>query len=269
MILASDLDRTLIYSKNAIQQFSDVPVEKLYTAEHYKGQPFSFMTKQANELTEDLIEKNLLVPVTTRVRHQYDRIKLSNKKRPEWAIIANGAEVLKNGKPDPEWNEHISGLLKEEAAPIDKIEQKLEKFHGEDWLLKQRIADSWYIYLNICREKLPSIAIDETNTFAEKNNWQMSIQGSKLYLVPKPINKENAINYICDKLNINSFMAAGDSLLDQPLVESAELGIIPAHGELYEKKISGSIDTTELQITKASGIHAGEEILQLAKEYLD
>ncbi len=264
MILASDLDRTLIYSTAAIDQLSQYETDELYTAEIYEGKPFSFMTKKASILADELIMRDLLVPVTTRIRRQYDRITLSSLKKPKWAVIANGAEVLRDGVVDKVWHEHISDQLKNCAASIEDVENEIEQFMDTPWLIRKRTADSWFIYLIINRELLESGTIETINAIAEKNSWQISIQGRKLYLVPNPVNKMSAISYVCEQQNVKCFVAAGDSLLDQSLVDAADIGFIPAHGELYNRYICGDYKNDELKITEESGIRAGEEILRYA-----
>ena len=54
-------------------------------------------------------------------------------------------------------------------------------------------------------------------------------------------------------------LAAGDSLLDQSMLETADLAFRPAHGELDDEGFT--IDT--LTVTERRGILAGEELLRL------
>lgn len=268
MILASDLDRTLIYSQKAIAQFNSHKASELYTAEVYENKPFSFMTPKAQDLAEKLIKREHLVPVTTRIRSQYDRIRLSPNQTPQWAVIANGAEVLFNGERDTEWHAHITTELEKVSATVAELSHCFERFNSEPWFLKKRIADNWFIYALIERDLLTQSSIDEIQFLAQDHNWQLSIQGRKLYLVPNPINKFKAIEYVSHKKEASTILAAGDSLLDKPLVEGAHQGLIPAHGELFDEVSRGRYSNDSLIITKNAGIVAAEEILQYSYDYI-
>ncbi|EMF46042.1 hypothetical protein B481_2619 [Planococcus halocryophilus Or1] len=48
VLFASDLDQTLIYSRNSMGM--DVTEEELVEVERYEGKPLSFMTKKVNWL---------------------------------------------------------------------------------------------------------------------------------------------------------------------------------------------------------------------------
>lgn len=268
MILASDLDRTLIYSQNAIDQYSPNSDSELYIAENNNGEPFSFMTKRASSVAEKLIKDDLLVPVTTRTLAQYDRVNLSENINVKWAIAANGAEVLYNGEVDKEWNNHIFNHLKDNCATLNDVERDVEEFQKSEWFLKKHHADYWFILMIIKTNLLDVESRNELNKIANRNNWQLSIQGRKLYLVPNSINKLTAIKYVSEKCNVKDFLAAGDSLLDKQMVGSAHCGFIPAHGELYNQCQEGVFDGENLRITENSGIEAGEEILLRAYEIL-
>lgn len=268
MILASDLDRTLIYSQNAIDQYSPNINDELYVAENYDDGPFSFMTKKASGFADRLIKENLLVPVTTRTLAQYDCINLSQNVNVKWAIAANGAEVLYNGKVDSEWNSYILNQLKCNCSALADVENDIKKYEKLEWFLKQKVADNWFIYIIIKPDLLDIVTKDEIKKIANKNNWQLSIQGRKLYLVPNSINKLTAIKYVSEKCDVRNFIAAGDSLLDKQMVISAHCGFVPAHGELFNQYKEGLFVGSNLAVTEKSGIKAGEEILIKAHEIL-
>ena len=65
--------------------------------------------------------------------------------------------------------------------------------------------------------------------------------------------------------NINIFLAAGDSVLDYPMIKHSNYGIVPSHGELlYNLPVKKLTDT--IYITKECGIFAGEEILDIVHQ---
>jgi len=95
--------------------------------------------------------------------------------------------------------------------------------------------------------------------WAREQYWEVSIQGRKLYLVPQLINKRTALTRVTEMTGKHNVIAAGDSLLDLPLLQGADYAFIPAHGELYEQL---EYIPDNWLLTESSGLPAGEEILQ-------
>src|SRR5699024_7730038 len=126
---------------------------------------------------------------------------------------------------------------------------KIDQHFSEDWVLRVREADGWFVYLIIDREKFPDEKLDfYTKTFREIG-WSMSLQGRKLYFMPESITKAGAILYVKERIGADYVVAAGDSLLDLYLLESADLGLLASHGEAVKSRIpvSKHIEKTEKQ----------------------
>jgi hypothetical protein len=86
----------------------------------------------------------------------------------------------------------------------------------------------------------------------------VSLQGRKLYLVPTPLTKSSAVAEVARRTGTTFMLAAGDSLLDIDLLEAADRGVHPGHGEIAD---SGWSAPTVDALT-ATGLRAGEEILR-------
>jgi len=65
-VVATDLDRTLIYSMAAIESTMNGVVPALLCVEMYDGKPLSYMTIEAARLLELVRSNAVLVPTTTR-----------------------------------------------------------------------------------------------------------------------------------------------------------------------------------------------------------
>ena len=152
---------------------------------------------------------------------------------------------------------------------------KLCSFFLESNLVKSyKTCEDLFIYSIVDEDKLltmlsnEKMALDYFETlraFCAKHNYSVSKQGRKIYIVPDCINKYDPLNYIMQLENINIFIAAGDSLLDYPMIKHSNYGIIPSHGELLlNPPIEGFSDN--VYITKKAGIFAGEEILNLVQQ---
>jgi len=95
MMFATDLDRTIIYSRKAIEDLGPSLEGQLCSVEEKDGKAMAFMTQKALEELEKISQDLLLVPVTTRTTNQFKRIFIFEEHIPvKYAITFNGAEIL-------------------------------------------------------------------------------------------------------------------------------------------------------------------------------
>lgn len=258
VLFASDLDQTLIYSSRSMGE--GVPPEELTVVEHLDGKPQSFMTLQGQKALWELEKSATFVPVTTRTQEQYERVKgIYEKDRlPQFAIISNGAVILENGSPIREWSDNIRKQCIARKTVIDELMPELKRHFSEDWVLRIRQAEDWFVYLIVDREGFPADKLEYYTETFRKIGWGMSLQGRKLYFMPESITKAAAMEYVRDRIGAELVVAAGDSLLDLDLLESADLGFLAAHGEAVRSQASFS---NHIKVTENTGIKAGEEIV--------
>ncbi|MDP4127854.1 MAG: HAD hydrolase family protein [Bacillota bacterium] len=265
MLLASDLDQTLIYSYRTIVTPEIIaqskPVEWLDT------RYISYMTHNAIRRLREISQEVLFVPVTTRTKLQYQRINfLGYGIVPQYAVTSNGGTIFFEGREDEDWAKQVLKGSVNCIAPGDLLKKFVEIAHSS-WVIEDsgKWADDLFYYCLIEREKIPLSELAAFKIWASENNWELSVQGRKLYLVPRNINKKEAIQYIREKENINDVVAAGDSLLDLEMLKAAELAIAPAHGELYSLSKQSFSGLETIKFTQRSGIEAAEEILDLVQ----
>ncbi|MGV8984147.1 HAD hydrolase family protein [Clostridium sp.] len=271
MIFASDLDSTLIYSSRHCKLINE---EELFPVDFYNNNNCSFITKPIQNKLEHINESMLFIPVTTRSPEQYSRMKyFYDVIKPKYAIVANGGIILKNGTELRAWSDITSAKINKVISTSTMI--KLCSFFLESEFVKSyKTCEDLFIYSILDEDKLASnflngeIALDYFEIlrgFCTKHNYNLSKQGKKVYIVPNCINKYDPINYIMKLENIDMYISAGDSLLDYPMIQHSNYGIVPYHGELLKtlpvKKLGGSV-----YVTKTSGILAGEEILDIVHE---
>jgi len=255
MIFASDLDRTMIYSARFLNDYSG-RVKAVETGRYY-----SYMTELAAELLKRIAGKALFVPCTTRTVEQYRRVEFFQKElKPEYAIASNGANLLVNGVLDTAYRENILALLKSNCAAGRDILKEFNRLEGDGWVQPMRQADGVFHYCLIDRERAPVQELASFSVWANQQRWNVSIQGRKLYLVPQVINKWAALTRVMEITGDNKVVAAGDSLLDLPLMQGANYALSPAHGELYEQF---GVTDSNWRFTETSGLPAGEEILKI------
>lgn len=257
-LVASDLDRTLIYSAAALGlTMPDAEAPRLLCVEVYEGKPLSYVTEDAAALLGELGRAALFVPTTTRTREQYGRIHLPGP-APRFAICANGGHLLVDGVSDPDWRASVDERLAAECAPLDEVRAHLVRTADPAWLLKERVAEDLFAYLVVERSLLPEGWVKELAVWAERRGWTVSLQGRKIYAVPKPLTKSAAMREVARRSGADLMLAAGDSLLDADLLLAADRAWRPGHGELAD----AGWTAPHVTALEDRGVAAGETILR-------
>ncbi|RDG38955.1 HAD family hydrolase [Streptomyces corynorhini] len=257
-LVASDLDRTLIYSAAALRlAVADAEAPRLLCVEVYEGRPLSYLTETAAALLDRLARTTVFVPTTTRTREQYGRIHLPGP-APRFAICANGGHLLVDGESDLDWRRTVAARLADECAPLAEVRDHLLTAADPAWLLKERIAEDLFAYLVVDRALLPADWVTELAGWAGERGWTVSLQGRKIYAVPRPLTKSAAMREVARRTGATRTLAAGDSLLDADLLLAADRGWRPGHGELADAGWSAP----HVEALRETGAAAGEAILR-------
>ncbi|QIB49122.1 HAD family hydrolase [Streptomyces aureoverticillatus] len=248
----------MIYSAAALGlRMPDAEAPRLLCVEVYEGKPLSYVTEAAAGLLAELAGRAVFVPTTTRTREQYHRIHLPGPV-PEFAICANGGHVLVDGVSDPAWRAAVDRRLAAECASLDEVRAHLLRTADPSWLLKERVAEDLFAYLVVERSLLPEGWVKELGEWAEGRGWTVSLQGRKIYAVPRPLTKSAAMREVARRADTDEVLAAGDSLLDADLLTAADRSWRPSHGELADTGWT----TPGLTVVPEQGVAAGERILR-------
>lgn len=258
MIIASDLDRTLIYSNRAMDELGRPADLLLKPVENREGRWVSFMTKSSFKSLERLCQDYLFVPITTRTIEQYKRICIFRQElTPRYAVTSNGANILLQGERVIEWSEYLFSKMRTETATMDEINFLLQKeffiFEGK----RKQVDDLFFYYILNTTLKIED-KVTITNLLAPFG-WNVSLQGRKLYFIPKVINKGDALAYICSHHGESALAGSGDSILDWDFLKHCRYRIVPNHGELASDL--SNFSCPGVSVTKNGGVLAGEEIL--------
>lgn len=225
MIFATDLDRTMIYSKKFV---SEENKDNITLVEEVDGKYFSYMSNTALKKLEELNKILYVIPVTTRSIEQFKRI--NSFKYCKYAVTSNGGTILKDGKILEEWEKHIVKILTNYKS---KFKGVMNFLNNQNYITKEsKLIDNKFIFTKTddvqkCEEML--------DIYIDKSLWNFTIQGQKVYIIPKEITKSNAIKFLKKILGIKKVVAAGDGKLDKDLLDFAEIALLPKHGELYSK----------------------------------
>jgi hydroxymethylpyrimidine pyrophosphatase-like HAD family hydrolase len=231
-MIASDLDRTLIYSPTALQLPTvDEQSPNLVSVEVLDGRPHSFMTLAATRRLADVSRSAVFVPTTTRTMDQYLRVRFPAV-APEYAITSNGGNILVDGKPDLNWHRSTESVIAGCGATLSEVRHELKLRTNADWALKRRVGDDLFCYLVVELTRLPDDFIESWTQWCHAKGWRVSVQGRKIYAIPVPLTKERAMAAVARRIGAGRVVAAGDGALDSGFLAAADAGIRPPHGEL-------------------------------------
>jgi hypothetical protein len=258
VLVASDLDRTLIYSAAALELTGpDAEAPRLLCVECYQARPLSYLTETAAGLLAELTERAVFVPVTTRTEEQYRRVRLPGRPS-RYAICANGGKILVAGVSDAGWERRVRRAVAAGCAPLAEVRRRLRDTADPAWLRKERTAEELFCYLVVERDAFPAAWAKELADWAAPRGWTVSVQGRKVYAVPAPLTKGAAVAEVARRTGARVTLAAGDSLLDADLLLAADSGWYPGHGELAAAGWSAPGVTA----LTGRGVSCGEEILR-------
>jgi phosphoserine phosphatase len=261
-LCATDLDRTLIYSRGALEAHGDTKRE-LVTVERHEHKDASWMTAGAAAAFETLAARAVVVPVTTRTPEQWHRVRLPGATAP-YVITANGGVLLVNDRVDRSWDAAVAAELSR-VTPMAEVWAHASQVCRPEWTVKLRNARGLFCYAVLHRKRIPAGFVAEAAGWAEQRGWQLSLQGRKLYWVPRSLTKSAAVAEVARRTECDVVVAAGDSLLDGDLLESADRGIAARHGEL----VASGWTRSNVAVTEHSGVRAGAEIVDWFARQLD
>ncbi|MEV7021369.1 HAD family hydrolase [Kitasatospora sp. NPDC093558] len=261
-MVVSDLDRTLIYSNQALALTApDRLAPRLLSVEVYEGRAHSFVTERAAALLAELALEAWLVPATTRTVEQYARVNLPGPEpswAPAYAVCANGGQLLVDGVPDGDWRAEITARVADSSAPLAEVVGHLGLGVGQEWIHRRSVADESFVYCVVERAHVPAGWLDDLAGWCAERGWTVSLQGRKVYAVPAGLTKSAALAEVVRRTGATTVLAAGDSLLDADLLLAVDAAWRPGHGELADRGWTAP-GVTALAET---GVAAGEEIVR-------
>ncbi|HLS75955.1 MAG TPA: HAD family hydrolase [Nocardia sp.] len=258
-LVATDLDRTMIYSRNAFGAAAPATV----CVEHLDGEPLSYMTTVAARRLRSLTESAAVLPTTTRTIKQFTRIRLPGAPW-RYAVTSNGGNILVDGIPDMRWRTDVDAKVRAGGTTLSHVSAELRRRIDDSWVRRFRIADHLFCYLVVEPAATPPDFLAEWDDWCRSRGWTASQQGRKIYSMPQAVCKSVAVAEVRRRLieagelaEGATTLAAGDGALDAEMLLAADRAIRPRHGELEQLGWTAP----NLTVTEAGGIVAGEEIL--------
>jgi len=256
ILFTSDLDRTLIYSSRMIEAY---PVlGRIRIVEKKEGKTISYMSEEAIQLLQSFHQEHLFVPVTTRALHQYKRIQFFQEElQPKYAITSNGGTILINGKVDEDWRKLLHDRISHSSIVEKEVLKLFAELRHSNWVESEHYVDQSFFMFRINRELMPTDEMDEFSTILNKNGWKLYLHGTKLYMLPIHLTKENAITQLKEYVDFDFQVAGGDSVMDYDMLCGSTISYSFKHGDLFKEKGHDN----HIQWIEQLGIHAAEELL--------
>ena len=213
-LFVSDLDNTLLYSIKH-------KIEKGICIEKKAGRHQGIMSEYTYRNLEKICKLTDFVPLTSRSIEQYFRICWSKKHFPEYALVTNGAVLIKNGQIDSEWLEHSKALV---SDYINEMEKLYRFFVRAGEYTTCRIVDGMYVFV-YCHDEVQARCCMEE--YAYKTDFHVIAHGKKLYFLPEIFHKGAAVKRIREIFKEKKIIAAGDSIMDIPMLKEADVSLLP------------------------------------------
>ncbi len=221
ILLALDLDNTLIHSYKKAES-SHICVEEGNINGVLKK--LSYMTPEAVEKLRGLSSGILPIPITTRSEEQFRRISIFGDSVP-MAVTSNGGMLFINGVPDKTWRTESEQLINAAISELERGKTLLETDNNRSF--EVRFVDNSFIFT---KSDKPSETVSMLKSQLEMQTVDVMTNGSKIYILPKGLNKGDALKRLKKRLSPETTIAAGDSEFDIPMLCAADIALIPDDG---------------------------------------
>lgn len=247
IVFHADLDNTLIYSWK-----HEIGREKT-CVEVYEGREISFMTGRSFSLLKKVREKVVFVPTTTRTREQYERIDLGTGTL-DYALVCNGGVLIKDGKEFLGWYEESLRLTEKSRGELAYAESCLQK--DRDRIFEVRNIRDLFLFT---KSREPSGTAERLKSCLDPALMEVFSNGSKVYALPKGLDKGTAVRRFRDYIKADTVLAAGDSEFDLPMLLEADGSWAPeglAAGYLSGTHVEGVPDGRIFSDVLLEGVYA-------------
>jgi hydroxymethylpyrimidine pyrophosphatase-like HAD family hydrolase len=239
-----DLDDTLFQTLRKCEFGADDP--KLQVRAYLPdGTPNSFATHKQQWLWDWLSQGFKIVPVTARDVHAFERCTLLFQ---EEIVLNHGAVILdKQRQIDKVWMDNILQTLPTYHEKFFDLWAEIESYAQQHQGFKPRLVNdfsvTWYGYIKhqdrteaTLKILLDTIIKPHPSIIDGSLYWH--INGNNLAVLPKIINKENAVRYLMTHYkreypDLLTF-GAGDSRTDAAFITLCDYALIPKNTQLFK-----------------------------------
>jgi hydroxymethylpyrimidine pyrophosphatase-like HAD family hydrolase len=236
-IIFADLDDTLFQSARKVPttEMKDLRlVSEAISGNH------SFQTLKQQALFSWLNSSAHLVPVTARSTRSFANVKLPFTA--SWAVLGNGAVVLKNGKADSTWHEMLLAETEKEADNIAKLEKFCLKTAEELGIAVRcpQSIENGIRHSVIVKQDDPDVVIRLDEILAKvilPAGWTSHLNSNNLAFSVPAVSKKRAVEYVMKQIpdiGERIVLGMGDSLTDMPFMNLCDFFVTPTRGQIAD-----------------------------------
>lgn len=212
ILFACDIDNTLLYSFHK-------KTDHCICVEWNHGQEQGYMTEKTIYDMFELSKRMTFLPVTTRSINQYLRIQWPDRFVPEYAIVSNGAFLLKHNQIQSSWNFQLQNEETKQAC-IRIVQQ----YQQDKRCTQCRMVDAIYAYISCYSEEMAKELLSE---FSDVKALNVIQSFRKIYFLPHGLSKGRALQKFVKMNSFDKVYAAGDSCMDLEMLNEADFALIP------------------------------------------
>lgn len=207
-IFATDLDGTVIYSKQYDFETDKIQVETHNQYESYMNKRLYDSLKTTNQIVP-------FVPITTRNLDQYERIQLPIV--PKYALVLNGAMLLVDGKIDDKWLSESIQLAKPFMTELYNAMFLADNSNYECTHLD--LLGQFFVFIKTVH---PLELVDILKSRLDLSKVTVYHKKNKVYVIPTVFEKGYAIDRLKKICPFDFLIAAGDSAMDDSMLKKAD-----------------------------------------------
>ena len=207
----TDLDGTVIYSHRRVGDTRNMTcVEDQPRYQSYMNTHLYRNLKRWDEVVP-------FIPLTTRSEEEYKRIRFPLT--PQYALVGNGAVLLKGGQRVVEWEQETKELIHKEHEVLKNIEAKLVDCLDLYNIQTLRMVEDAFLFIKTNEAEQLDYYL---NRNFDLTDFTLYRHNSKISIVPKKLEKGMAACRLRKFLNIKTIVSAGDTNMDTSMLEYAD-----------------------------------------------
>ena len=161
----------------------------------------------------------LLIPVTSRTQEQFQRLQGLETMTGKYALICNGGKLLINGVEDTSWTRQTLETAEKQMDSLIDTGKQMRKLPGEGTLHHPEP------YMFYQKADNPQEAAAWLKQYIDPEKVAVYYDQRKVYAFTESVNKGRAVQRFKPRIRDFYTVAAGDGLMDVPMLEQADLAL--------------------------------------------
>lgn len=236
-MVASDIDGTLCVRGDSSHS-RRVGQHTVHIVDSWSGGA-AVTTDTVRRVWRRLAARRSLIPATARSMEQFRRIRWPGP-TPAWAVVLNGAVILRDGVVDQSWGRFYEHQARGRWNPI--IAERLVRAHIADWRLVD-VSPGCFVKSRSF-EAPTTEEVAELRAAALAHSMVCSVQGRSVYLGPQGLGKREALAWIADRVGAIK-ASAGDSAHDVDMLRWTSKSICPRGSEAHSALLGTSTSVAD------------------------